>query len=86
MPPVLGHRAQGLKQGKASPAAGMVGALGATADGAEGPLGAADGRSAGIPAGQVGPVRGRGNKEGVTMTWWGMVQGRGLAIPAGWGH
>lgn len=64
-----------LKQGKVSPAAGMVGALGAIADGAEGPLGAADGCSAGIPAGQVGPVRGRGSKEGVIMTWSGMVQG-----------
>lgn len=69
-----------LEQGRASPAAGVVGALGSVADGAEGPLGAADGHSAGIPAGHLGPVRGRGSKEGVVMAWWGMVQGLRLGF------
>lgn len=48
------------EQGRVSPAAGIVGALSATADGAKGPLGAADGCSARIPAGQMGPARGQG--------------------------
>lgn len=51
----MGHR--WLKVGRVSPAAGIVGALCAVADGAKGPLRAADGCSAGIPAGQVRPVR-----------------------------
>ena len=47
-------------QGRVSPAARIVGALSAAADAAKGPLGAADGCSARIPAGRVGPVRGKG--------------------------
>ena len=48
------------ERGRVSPAAGIVGALSAGADVAKGPLGAADGCSARIPAGQMGPVRGQG--------------------------
>lgn len=66
----MGH--EWLQEGRVSPAAGIVGALGGVADGAKGPLGAADGGSARIPAGQVGPVRG-----------WG--QGLGLGVSAGQG-
>lgn len=48
------------------PAAGVVGALGAAADGAKGPLGAADGSSAGIPVGQA-LSEGQGGKDGVAL-------------------
>lgn len=67
-------------QGGASPAAGVVGALGAVADGTEGPLGAADGGcSARIPAGQVGPVGGKGSHDHVA----GEAEGLGLGVPVG---
>lgn len=75
-----------LEQGWASPAAGVVGALGGVADGAEGPLGAADGRSAGVPAGRLGPVRGRGSKEGVLGGGAGTRAGRSCGMEALRGH
>lgn len=77
--PVPGPGPGGLKQGRVSPAAGIVGALGAVADGTKGPLGAADGCSARIPTVRVQcPVRGRGKvRKGIPCRWESYCCGRG---------